>query len=100
MVEQSPGINHSPIDDIIVVRMMFVQAAGKRVDGVMPVTCRAIRYHRSRQVYTDQIMAGRHPESQPSWTDVKAKLTIDRWSYWDLDSAHKASRTFLQPVVD
>ena len=45
-------------------------------------------------------MTSRHPRSQPTWTDVKAKLAgLDRLGLvgliQDLYAAHKDNRTFL-----
>ena len=82
--------------------MMFVRAAGKRADGVMPIICRAIPCHRSKHVYTELIMARRiQNRSLPG--HVKAKLTVDRLVLLrliqDLYDAHKVYRTLLQPVL-
>ena len=50
---------------------------------------------------TELPMTKRHPRSQPTWTDVKAKLaSLDRIALTsliqDLYAAHKDNRTFLQ----
>src|ERR1035437_8952374 len=49
-------------------------------------------------------MTRRHPRSQPTWTDVKAKLAgLDRINLMgliqDLDAAHKDNQTFLDTRV-
>jgi hypothetical protein len=49
---------------------------------------------------TERPMTKRHPRSQPTWTDVKAKLaSLDRIALTsliqDLYAAHKDNRTFL-----